>query len=220
MRNREGYKLSEKADAATLKNLINLLEGYSIARYVELDSMERSVKEGELGTGFVKEWKEIRKDLHEMASTPMRSKSILRLVKIRSIVRAILAIYSIVSFALIIASFLLSAYLASGLFLYIIIFSSLFAMPLAIYSEIFLIRKISSEVEKTYNNSPRCKEISLRLRRLVQDLIYDISGNIRNLGLNPEDYAMELYHDNYKGVKVVKSNGPFRKAFKVIPDIN
>lgn len=73
----------------TLKNLIFLIDCYRVHHYEEIDWVDKAVKAGELGWGFRRDWKNIKRILMKMAALPKPLFHLSRWARIQEYVRFI-----------------------------------------------------------------------------------------------------------------------------------
>ena len=209
-------------DLKVLTDLITLLDCYRINRYVELDSMEKAVRDGKLGKLDVK-WREIRRILYRIASLPERSANIEKLVNIRERVKLVEIIGSYL-FVFGLGVFLLTYFdlcpeWLKGTYVYVALPSLLLVLGTRLARE-FIHRKIGLEIDEFSKRHPKkFRFLRARLKEMAQDLIYKLSKSIRDRNEDAEEYKFDLYNTDYKGIKILKSPGLVRKYYTVVCEL-
>ena len=219
MAKRKKPKFRREIDLKTLTNLITLLDCYRIDRYVELDSMEKAIKDGKLGRFDVR-WKEIRRILYKIGSLPKLSAGMDKLLKMRERVK-ILAMIGAYFFVFGLGIFVLTFFDAcpewlQHTYVYIAMPSIIIILGTRLADE-YISRKIALEIEKlSKTHSKKFRFLRERLKEIVQELIDHLSSYIRDRNEDADKYNFDLYNTDYTGIKVVKSPGTFRKHYTLI----
>ncbi|MDH5438775.1 MAG: hypothetical protein OEX76_07740 [Candidatus Bathyarchaeota archaeon] len=215
----EKHRHRRENDLKALTDLITLLDCYRVNRYVQLDSMEKAVKSGQLGKFDVK-WREIRRILYKIGGLPNLSASINKLVRIREGVKVIEIIGSylfafglgvfVLSYFKVCPEWLESAYVYVGLPALIVLLGTRLTTE-------FINRKIALEIEELSKRHPeKFRFLRTRLRDIAQDLINRLGKHIKNRREDADKYRIDLYNTDYKGIKILKSPGTLRKHYTVV----
>lgn len=222
MAKRKKPKFRREIDLKTLTNLITLLDCYRIDRYVELDSMEKAIKDGKLGRFDVR-WKEIRRILYKIGSLPKLSATVDKLLKIRGRVK-ILATIGAYFFVFGLGVFILTFFdvcpeWLEHTYAYIAMPSIIIIVGTRLADE-YISRKIALEIEKlSKTHSKKFRFLRERLKEIAQELIDQLSSYIRNRNEDADKYDFDLYNTDYIGIKIIKSPGRLRKYYTVVCEI-
>lgn len=212
-------KFRREIDLKTLTNLITLLDCYRIDRYVELDSMEKAVKDGKLGKFDVR-WKEIRRILYKIGSLPKLSATLDKLLKIRGRVK-ILSIIGAYFFVFGLGIFVLTFFdvcpeWLKHTYAYVAMPSIIIILGTRLADE-YISRKIALEIESLSKSHPeKFRFPRARLRDIAQDLINRLGKHIRDRHEDADKYRIDLYNTDYKGIKILKNPGTLRKHYTVV----
>jgi len=219
MAKRKKPNFRREIDLKTLTNLITLLDCYRIDRYVELDSMEKAIKDGKLGKFDVR-WKEIRRILYKIGSLPKLSATIDKLLKIRERVK-ILAMIGAYLFVFGLGVFVLTFFSACPEWLkhtyaYVAMPSIIIILGTRLADE-YISRKIALEIENlSKTHSKKFRFLRERLKEIAQELIDHLGNSIKDRNEDADEYKIDLYNTDYAGIKVVKRPGTLRKHYTVV----
>jgi len=216
---KEKHRHRRENDLKALTDLITLLDCYRVNRYVQLDSMEKAVKSGQLGKFDVK-WREIRRILYKIGGLPNLSASINKLVKIREGVKVIEIIGSylfafglgvfVLNYFKVCPEWLQPAYVYVGLPALIVLLGTRLTTE-------FINRKIALEIEElSKSHSEKFRFLRARLRDIAQNLINRLGKHINDRHEDPDKYRIDLYNTDYKGIKILKRPGTLRKHYTVV----
>ena len=187
-------------DEQRLKKVCHLLaqlDSLRAFRRVNLTAIEESFHE----INRTKLWEQIRPDLEKIVYFPQTLPMAFRLMQVGAVLRRLFPIcfFSVVLVILdklgIIR--LPASPIATLLFLFvpIVILIGFVGVDLSI-------KRIIIKYERTH---PRMQSKQKeRIRTIIQTLIEDLREEIRTLGKNPVHVQMELYFDDYEGIKIVR----------------
>jgi len=215
----EKPKLSKEVDLNALRDLIEVLDGYRVYIYTDVEFIDKAVKEGKLGKGFMEEWREIRKTLKEMASSAASIPNVIKFMKIRETIGFISMLLITTAFVLLIIQIALKVS-PFGLF-GDLIFSSAFILLIASIISRFLInRKIGLKIEAYYaEHHENFKDQRLRLRKITQDLLVRLSNYIKRFSEDENKYQIRLYNVDYKRITVIQEPDRWRKYYVAVPSL-
>lgn len=214
---RKEQKTYGTVDLATLRDFVVILDGYRVHNYADIEFMDKAVVEGNLGSKFMEDWKEIRKILVKMASSSASIPGVLKFIKIRDAIGFISLIFMTAAFVLVILQIALKQRVLGlyGEFIYLSAFIFLIA---SIISRFLINRKVGLKIEKYHTENPeKFRTHLLRLREVVQDLLYSLSKHIKLSGGDPDDYKMRLYNADYKRIKIIQEPSRWRRYYVVVP---
>ncbi len=216
---RETLRVSREVDPKALTYLITVLDCYRINRFVELDPVERAVKEGKLGK-IGAEWKRIRRILYKVGSLPELSPNVMRLIKIRERVKLvwIIALYF---FTFGLGVFVLTFFNVGPKWLEraltVVYLPSIGAMLGTRLLDAFINRKIALEIDRLDREHPKKFRFDRSdLKETAQNLINHLLNYLRNSHEDPGKYKIDLYNTDYKGIEILKGPGTFRKHYTVV----
>jgi len=213
----EKQRTHGKVDLATLRDFIVILDGYRARDYTDIEFMDKAVVEGKLGSKFVEDWKEIRKILIKMASSSASIPGVVKFIKIRDFIGFISMIFMTAAFTLVIFQIALKKSFL-GLYGEFVFLSTFILLIVSIISRFLINRKIGLKIEKYHAENPeKFRNHLLRLREVVQDLLYSLSKQIKLSGEDPEDYKMKFYNADYKRIKIVEEPDRWGKYYVVVP---
>ena len=214
---RKKQKTYGKVDLATLRDFIVILDGYRVRDYTDTEFMDKAVVEGKLGSKFMENWKEIRKILIKMASSSASIPDVVKFIKIRDAIGFVSMILMTAAFVLVILQIALKQSILGfyGEFIYL---SAFILLIVTIISRFLINRKIGLKIEKYHTENPeKFRNHLLRLREVVQDLLYSLSKHIKLSGGDPDDYKMRLYDVDYKRIKIIQEPDRWRRYYVVVP---
>ncbi len=216
---RKTLAAKREVDLKALTYLVTVLDCYRINRFVELDSVEKKVKEGKLGK-FGGEWKHIRRILYKIGNLPKLSSNVTRLVRIRDRVKLaeVIALYFF-TFAL--GVLVLTYFNVCPKWLestFSVVYLPSIGMMLGIrLLDAFIDRKIALEIDKLDREHPQKFRFDrLYLKKTAQNLIDYIISHLKNSHEDPAKYKIDLYNTDYERIEILKSPGTFRKHYTVI----
>jgi len=214
----EKPRMSGEVDLSALRDLIEVLDWYRVYNFTEIKFLDKAVKEGRLGRGFMEEWREIRKTLKQMAGSAASIPGVIRLIKIREAIGFTSMLLITVAFVLLIAQIALKVS-PFGLF-GDIVFLCAFALLIVSFISRFLInRKIGLKIEAYYaEHHEDFKDHRLRLRKTIQDLLVRLSNYVKRIGEDENRYKIRLYNVDYKRITVIQEPDRWRKYYVVVPE--
>jgi hypothetical protein len=186
------------ADIEATISLILFLDGYRVHHYVEIDWVDRLVREGRAGRRFKAEWEHIRKVLVKMAQLPRRLSYLVGLAKLQNLLRLISYVVSSLTFALMGLGFffywgrnpagtklLVDILTYLGVPLLLVLLAGFAGPPL-------IARRIYRELEAYRAENPeRYRQFDRQLKAIIQALIDSVRAYIREHPEPPQPTTAE-----------------------------
>ena len=183
-----------------LKNVCHLLtqlDSLRAFKRVNLTPIEESFHE----INRTKLWEEIQPDLEKIVYFPQTLPLAFRLMQVGAVLRRLFPIcfFSVVLVILDKAGIIRLP--ASPIAALLFLFAPIVILIGFVCVDLF-IKRIIIKYERTH---PRMQSKQKeRIRKIIQTLTEDLREEIRNLGKNPAQVQMELYFDDYEGIKIVR----------------
>lgn len=215
-------------DLKVFKKIILLLDGYRKLNIEDFQWADEEVSEGKLGNKFARDWKEVRKMMLKFARMAGSQRHLLNLAALQQILLQagfVLSSITLLLMTLGIVSFIFQ-YKWAKLIPQILKYAAIpliIGLTLIFAGPPLIARKITAELEEYYKKKPEfLKESNTKLKHVVQKMIYSLMEGIKNNKIQVEkesEYEFGLFNIDYKGIRVVKKPGFFRKYYIVAPDI-
>jgi len=193
-----------KEELQDLCQLIMWLDGLTVFKRVEPSKIESAFKS--LGSKWFGEWKSIRRYVEKIVYMPMDIPEVSKLMTIVYYVKTMIPLTSM----LVIISFMSLAYksvwvphpiLKNPIFLLF----TLILFTVFVNTFIILDYRIRSKIEKYEKaHTGKLSRGREQIKKVAQKLIFKLVKDIKRYDEDPEDYKMELFHKDYKGVKIIK----------------
>jgi len=191
-----------------LVNFIEALDGFRIGIVSNIDQLSILYRELEL-SGKTRRWKEIKKDLEEIA---IRGLKIPKIKKLMDRDKKIDKYYKYVLFAFLGLTLLLFLGFVSQLTIYLMILV-LTALNMLLVYRLYLYDKINYLY---YSHRDRFKEQAERLKKDIEALFKEVRKEARKGGIDLATIKIKLYQVDYSGIKVVGKPGRFNRQYTVI----
>jgi len=207
------YVLRKNVDINLLRNLITLIDGYLINYFDDPAPFGQKVKAGALGPELSKEWKYVERSLMKIATTVRKIPELKPLVKLCTILKTLTLIFMVSGTMLAISG----PFLTESPYPY---YLSTFFLTFSAISTIWyniLERRLSVKI-KEYFEKHKTKYGFTRnyLKNTVQKLIFSMAHHVTVKMVSPEKYPLSLYHEDYKGIRIIKKPGWLRGKYKVV----
>jgi len=215
MKLKSNDRVSVDAQIDNYIKLIALLDGYRVDRYVDVETISKLIEEGRLGRKVKAWWKNCRVVLEDMAELPRSLPKVVKLCKARVIAQFVGSSYLAIGLLIIVAHFLLRFSLGPILGSVFFI-SALFMIPGTAILTRLIDREIGLEIERYFKNNPNKFRGQRRyLKKVVQDLIRNLSKLVRQRQEKTDSYFIDLYNVDYEGIEVVEGPSRLRKSYIV-----
>lgn len=210
------FRIGKEIDVALLKNLIILINGYSVNYFGDPAPFEKPIRAGKLGREISAEWKNIQRSLMRIAITVKAIPGIRSLLIVQSMMRSMSIAVSIgaIFLPLIGTS---STFLENPLLLTFMLI--LIALGMLVASK-FAGRELAKRIEAYFHeHKQKYRFVRQYLKQTAQKLLYTLSHYLKTTDGKPSDHAMKLYVADYDGIKVLKKPKWFRKRYVVVVEL-
>lgn len=180
-----------------LLQLIQQLDSLRAFRRLDISKVEIFFRRADL----INKWKSIKPDLESIVYMPNNLPQTSSFIKMAVIFRQLFP----ACFFAIILVFLVNIGLVAHLpaFLYRLALVIPFVIIGGFILSDMIVRKRIANYE---NNNPQLhSEEKERIKKVVEHLVDKLALKIKELNMNPENYKMRLYFDDYRGVKIEKA---------------
>ncbi|MBS4035007.1 MAG: hypothetical protein KGZ85_11125 [Ignavibacterium sp.] len=215
-RDASGGRINEKDiidnNPEVLQHLIQQLDSLRAFRRLDISKLETYFRRA----GLNDKWKMIKPDLESIIYLPNNLPQVSSLIKIAVLFRQLFP----ACFFAVILVFLVNIGLVANI--PNIFYRLALVMPFVIIGGFIvtdmLVRKRIASYE---NNNPQLhSKEKERIRKVIEDIVYKLALNIKELKLDPSDYKMRLYYDDYREVKIEKAVvekmlGLFKRNYRI-----
>ena len=192
-----------------LVSFIEAIDSFRIGYVTNIDQLAIEYRRLEL-SGRTRKWKEIRRDLEEVAVKGLKVPEIRKLMnrdkKLDKYYK-----YSLIFLAISMVPFLMGI---GGRLTFLIMLMALTAVNAVLIYRLYLHDKV---VYLYYSNRHLFKDASARLREDVNRLLLELKREARRAQIPLESIRLKLYNTDYEGIRVVKEPSRVRKYFLVSP---
>jgi len=207
------YKLPQKIDVNSLKELIEFLDSCLANYFGDLEQHKKKIESGEFGVEVRRDWESVEKSIIKMIAVIRRLPTVKICIKLATLTHLLSVV------------FLTSAIVTVGLIIYgVYDISSLISIlilsaTIGVVSEISSIRfrrRIKIEIDKYIkSHTGKFKFLKEKIRIFTQNLINTYAKYIKEQKLDPNEYTLSLYNIDYAGIKVLKKPGILKKKYTI-----
>ncbi|MDG6999918.1 MAG: hypothetical protein JRN15_12475 [Nitrososphaerota archaeon] len=207
MSSKSKFKEMTQRDSG-MAQMITWLDGYAALHIVDPLRIERLLK-SHSGTDLDQIWKGVKKDVTSISDLPSGSEKVKKFSRMASYARLASMVMTGVSFVFLIAFYLFQSdlrMLGNPIVAPAIIIA---AMYIAIMVSLFASRRMNSAVRSYYQeHAPELSKSRVRLREAAQALIDRLQRDVSSHDLDPARYRFQVFHTDYKNIRVLKGKGP------------
>lgn len=193
---------AEKLDA--VKQLITLLDGYRANTFTDPATVRKLIATSQImkKREFTNLWKELQPILIKMAKLPCQVPQAVKWKKIEVLTTMFIIFFV---FSILTTSVVLRVWkIPYPLILQLLV---LIMPPTIAFLRLFVIRKIETEIDRFLEKHPqKFQYAKLKLKNVVQNLIIYLYRQLELTGEDLTEYMFDLYHTDYKGIKILKKN--------------
>ena len=207
MSSKSKFKEMTQKDSG-MAQMITWFDGYAAMHIADPLRIERLLK-SQRGTELDQIWKGVKKDVSAITDLPAGSEQVKKYSRIASYARLGSMIMTGVSFAFLILFYLFQSslkILGNPIIPPAIIIA---AMYVAIMVSLVASRRMNSAVHSFYQeHASELSKSRIRLREAAQILIDRLQRDVVSHDLDPMRYRFQVFHTDYKNIRVLKGKGP------------
>ncbi len=188
-----------------LSTLISMLDGYAALSVVDPTKIQRIIKKNSDDTDLASIWKEISRDVDDIASLPSESEQAMKKSKTLGILRPVIMFLGLIVFTIyfvLLGSGVIRNLGQFGIYVFLGGFIAAYFVGFIVYY--FLNRQLTRVVNTYYER--HMGEIARQRRHIKivnQRLIDKLAMTVRSHDYNPDRYKFSLFHNDYANINVV-----------------
>lgn len=199
----------KSVDPKQLATLVSLLDGYAALSVSDPARIKKIAK------GFSEEdseirgaWREISKDVDDIAGLPSTSDSIVKQSRRLGILRPVMMFLPLIvltAYYVLLGTHILAKVGEIGAYAFLVIFIGAYLVSFLVYFN--LNKRLSRSVNDYYNkNMGEIARQRRHIKMVNQRLIDKLAMIVRSQDYNPQKYKFSLFHDDYANINIISED--------------